>query len=61
MTDLFAWRPLALDTQLLEKARIVLQDFEFSWRDSLIVASAQSSGCEFLLSEDLQDDQVSRA
>jgi predicted nucleic acid-binding protein len=36
-----------------------LQDrYRLSWWDALIVAAAQVAGCAYLLSEDLQDDQV---
>lgn len=57
ITDLFSWKPVAMDIRSLEVAREVQQDFGFSWWDSLIVASAKSSGSSFLVSEDFQDSQ----
>ncbi len=54
--SLRAWRPLALDTSLLESAWRIQDRFQLSFWDSLIVAAAHASGCEYLLTEDLQHD-----
>jgi len=55
--DLFAWQPAAVDVRLVRRARTASQRFALSWWDALIVAAAQACGCEYLLTEDLQDGQ----
>jgi len=50
-----AWRPIAIDDDLLRRARDVEQRFRLSWWDSMIVAAAQMKDCALLLTEDLQD------
>ena len=57
VSDLFAWRPVTIDRPLLEQARAVQLRFGLSWWDCLIVAAAKASACEYLLTEDLQDQQ----
>lgn len=52
-----AWRPLGIDSALLEAGWREQDDFGFSWWDSLIVAAARQQGCKALLTEDLQHDQ----
>ncbi len=54
---LLAWRPLALDERTLETAWQVEDRFGLSFWDALIVAAARTSGCDHLLTEDLQDGQ----
>ncbi len=54
---LLAWKPLAVGAAQLEGAWAVQERFGLSWWDALIVSTAQSAGCRFLLSEDLQDGQ----
>jgi len=54
---LLAWKPLLVGAAELEVAWAVQERFGLSWWDALIVSSAQSAGCRFLLSEDLQDGQ----
>jgi predicted nucleic acid-binding protein len=51
----FAWRPLAIDEDLLRRAREIEQRYRLSWWDSMIVAAAQLQDCTLLLTEDLQD------
>jgi predicted nucleic acid-binding protein len=51
-----AWRPVTLDTRVLEAAWNVQDRHRLSWWDSLIAATAQVAGCTYLLTEDLQDD-----
>jgi len=51
----FAWRPLAIDEDLLRRAREIEQQYRLSWWDSMIVAAAQLQDCTLLLTEDLQD------
>lgn len=53
-----AWEPLGIDLSTIEKAWILEQRNSLSWWDALIVAAAQTSECEILLTEDLQDGQT---
>ena len=50
-----AWKPRAIDDEVLASAREIERRYRISWWDSLIVAAAQLQGCELLLTEDLQD------
>ena len=43
---------------LLTRGLYVHESFQISWNDSLIVAAAQSGGCEVLYSEDLSHGQT---
>lgn len=52
------WNPQDINATTLEMAWVVEDRFGFSWWDSLIIASAQQTGCRYLLSEDLQDQQA---
>ena len=54
---LMKWRPQAIDREVLEVAWRVQDSHRLSWWDALIVAAAEASSCEFLLTEDLQDRQ----
>jgi predicted nucleic acid-binding protein len=54
---LMSWQLLIIDTQVIRQAWAIQDKFGFSWWDSLIVASAQLAGCQYLLSEDLQHQQ----
>ena len=42
----------------IQSALDVQDRYRFSWYDSLIIASALEAGCEFLYSEDMQNNQV---
>lgn len=53
-----SWRPVSIDTRILEGAWQVQDRHRLSWWDSLIAAAAQVAGCTYLLTEDLQDDLV---
>lgn len=55
--DLWHWIPASSPVALLEAAWTLQDQFPLSWWDALIVASAQLSGCETLLSEDFQHGQ----
>ncbi len=46
------------DVQIYEDALEINKQYRFSFYDSLIIAAAQSSACNILLSEDLQSDQT---
>ncbi len=52
------WQPWAIDHPTVETAWSVESRFGFSYWDALIVASAQTLGCRYLLSEDMQHAQV---
>jgi predicted nucleic acid-binding protein len=54
---LHAWRPLAIDAPVLEGAWQIEDRFGLSFWDALIVSAARVSGCDRLLTEDLQDGQ----
>ena len=51
---LLAWRPVSTDSRTLEGAYSLQDRHQLSWWDSLIVSAAQSAGCRYLLTEDLQ-------
>lgn len=53
-----AWAPLGIDLATIERAWILEQRSSLSWWDALIVAAAQTSECEVLLTEDLQNGQT---
>ena len=46
-----------MDAALITGAHTASQSFALSWWDALIVAGAQASHCDYLLTEDLQDGQ----
>lgn len=52
-----AWKPLPVDSRLVERGFQIEQRFGLSFWDSLIVAAAQTAHCRFLLTEDLQHGQ----
>jgi len=55
--DLLAWHPVPMDYALLELGWKFQDRFQLSFWDSLIVAAAKTSGCRYLLTEDLQAGQ----
>ena len=55
--DLTSWRPIPIDLAILERAWLIEGRYSLSWWDALIVAAAQTSECELLLTEDLQHGQ----
>ena len=55
--DLLAWRPSPVSADVLQRSWKIQDRYQLSFWDSLIVASAYVSGCEYLLTEDLQADQ----
>ncbi len=52
--DLLAWKPLPVDSRVLEGAWLLQDRYGVSWWDALIMAAAQAAGCRYLLSEDFQ-------
>lgn len=55
--SLLAWNPLPVEATVVEEAWMIEERYKLSWWDALIVASAQSTGCSWLLTEDLQEGQ----
>lgn len=55
---LLAWRPIPTDRRVLEGAWNLQDRYQLSWWNSLIIASARAAGCRYLLTEDLQHQQV---
>jgi predicted nucleic acid-binding protein len=55
--DLLSWRPLPVGPEVLQRSWKIQDRYRLSFWDSLIVASAHASGCEYLLTEDLQAQQ----
>lgn len=55
--NLLAWRPVAVDGDLLQLAWKVQERYRFSFWDALIVAAAKAASCRYLLTEDLHADQ----
>jgi predicted nucleic acid-binding protein len=53
-----SWRPVSIDSRILQGAWEVQDRHRLSWWDALIAAAAQVAGCAYLLTEDLQDDLV---
>ena len=54
---LMSWRPISASTAVLERAWALQDRYHLSWWDALIVAAAQTAGCRYLLTEDLQENQ----
>ena len=52
-----AWKPVAIDQQVIEEAWREQERFKLSWGDALIVAAARRVSCRTLLSEDFQAGQ----
>lgn len=55
--DLFSWRPIPTDQEVIEEAWRIQERFGLSFWDSLIVSAARIGGCYYLLTEDLQHGQ----
>jgi predicted nucleic acid-binding protein len=49
---------ISLDLKSYKRAYKIRDKYDFSYWDSLIVASALERGCETLYSEDMQHNQV---
>ena len=54
---LLAWRPISVDTRVVEGAWRIQDRHKLSWWDALIVSAAQASDCRYLLTEDLQENR----
>lgn len=51
------WEPVPVDSGIFERAWPLQDRYGISWWDALIVAGADAAGCDYLLTEDLQDGQ----
>jgi predicted nucleic acid-binding protein len=49
-----SWQPISTDHRVLERAWLLQDRYRLPWWDTLIVAAAQLSVCQYLLSEDFQ-------
>jgi predicted nucleic acid-binding protein len=58
VTALFAWRPISIENRVVAGGWLIQDRYGLSWWDALIVSAAQVAGCEYLLTEDLQEDQT---
>lgn len=56
--DLLAWHPVKIDGAVMEQAWKIQGRYHFSFWDAMIVASAKTASCRYLLTEDLQGDQM---
>jgi len=52
---LFSWTPLAIDGNVMRRARDIEQRYRLNWWDCMVVAAAQLQDCALLLTEDLHD------
>jgi predicted nucleic acid-binding protein len=55
--DLLAWQPVTVDASILERGWKLQDRYQLSFWDALVVATAKSVGCRYLLTEDLQTNQ----
>ncbi|MBN1850129.1 MAG: PIN domain-containing protein [Deltaproteobacteria bacterium] len=56
--SLFVWNPIPVKADVIKRAWQNIDKFQLSWWDSLIVSAAQIGGCTYLLTEDLQENQI---
>jgi predicted nucleic acid-binding protein len=56
--SLVSWQPLSSSASVLERAWGIQDRYGLSWWDSLIVSAAQTAECRYLLTEDLQENQM---
>ena len=57
VNDLMSWNPLPVTADLVARAWVIEARFNLQFWDALIIAAAQHSGCEFVLTEDLNEGQ----
>ena len=55
---LSVWQPLAMSTSLIESSWEIQDRYDYSWWDTLIISSALLLDCTYLISEDMQHEQV---
>jgi len=56
--SLLSWNPLLIDDSVIEGAWLIQNRYQFSWWDALIASAAQVGDCRYLLTEDLQGNQM---
>lgn len=56
--DLLTWQPVKIDGAVIQQAWKIQDRYRFSFWDALIVASAKAASCRYLLTEDMQNNQV---
>jgi predicted nucleic acid-binding protein len=56
--SLLTWGPLPTSGEIMEGAWSIQDRFGLSWWDSLIVSAGRLADCRYLLTEDLQADQM---
>ena len=56
--SLLVWHPIVINDRVLENAWLIQDRFQISWWDAMIVSAAQLADCRYLLTEDLQENQV---
>jgi predicted nucleic acid-binding protein len=56
--SLFAWHPIEVGARTMQGAWVIQDRFKLSWWDALIVSAAQIAECLYILTEDLQENQV---
>lgn len=56
VTSLISWNPVGMSRRLVEGAWVIQDRLGLSWWDCLVLAAAQTAGCDVLLSEDLTHD-----
>ena len=56
--NLMAWQPLVIDRETVERAWGIMDRFNYAWWDALIIAAKLILECDYLLTEDLQENQV---
>jgi predicted nucleic acid-binding protein len=54
---LLSWQPSPVDDRVIEDAWQLQGRHQLSWWDALIVSAAQLTGCRYLLTEDMQENQ----
>ena len=54
---LLAWQPISVEGRVVEGAWHILDHYQLSYWDALIVSAAQLIDCRYLLTEDLQENQ----
>ncbi len=54
---LLSWKPVSVDSRVMEDAWHLQDRHRLSWWDALILSAARASQCPYLLTEDLGEDQ----
>lgn len=56
--SLMSWQPIPPSAAVMERAWAIQDRYGLPWWDSLIVSAAQTADCHYLLTEDLQENQL---